>query len=140
HLHLSTKEPEPADPALVPEIPVNTVREYTIYARNSSFGDKFTLHSAELSGDPTGRSHLLGRVQVQFGPASGASVPVAVSCLNPGGMLAEAMPSPLSDAFPGRLPPAPVGHNEFLRFATRAYYLDALTCIDDPFDLSVGNV
>ena len=141
HLHLSTKEPEPAaDPALVPEIPVNTVREYTICTRQTSFGDKFTLNSPELAGDPTGRSHLLGRVQVQFGPQSGDSVPVAISCLNPGGMLTEPTPSPLADVFPGRLPPSPVGHNEFLRFATRTYYLDALTCIDDPFDLSVGNV
>ena len=140
HLALSTREPEPADPALVPEIPVNTVREYTIYTRNSSFGDKFTLNSPELVGDPTGRSQLLGRVQVQFGAPSGDSVPVAISCLNPGGMLAEPTPSPLADVFPGRLPPSPIGHNEFLRFATRTYYLDALTCIDDPFDLSVGNV
>lgn len=140
HLALSTKEPAEADPALVPEIPTNTVREYTLYTRNSSFGDKFTLHSPELSGDPTGRSHLLGRLQVQFGHPSGDSVPIAVSCLNPGGMLAEATSSPLADEFPGRLPPSPVGHNEFLRFATRSYYLDALTCIDDPFDVSVGNV
>jgi hypothetical protein len=140
HLNLSTKEPEETDPALVPEIPTNTVREYTLYTRNTSFGDKFTLHSPELLGDPTGRSHLLGRVQVQFGHPSGDSVPIAVSFLNPGGMLGEAAPSPLADEFPGRLPPSPIGHNEFLRFATRSYFLDALTCIDDPFDLSVGNV
>lgn len=140
HLALSTREPEPVDPALVPDIPVNTVREYTIHTRNSSFGDKFTLNSPELRGDPTGRSQLLGRVLVQFGAPSGDSVPVAISCLNPGGMLAEPMPSPLADVFPGRLPPSPTGHNEFLRFATRTYYLDALTCIDDPFDISVGNV
>jgi hypothetical protein len=141
HLHLTTKEPTPADhPALVPEIPTNTVREYTLYTRNTSFGDKFTLSSTELAGDPTGRSQLLGRMQVQFGAPSGDSVPVAISCLNPGGMLAEPEASPLADEFPGRLPPAPMGHNEFLRFATRTYYLDALTCIDDPFDLSVGNV
>lgn len=140
HLALSTREPEPVDPALVPEIPVNTVREYTIHTRNSSFGDKFTLNSPDLAGDPTGRSQLLGRVLVQFGMPSGDSVPVAITCINPGGMLAEPMPSPLADAFPGRLPPSPIGHNEFLRFATRTYYLDALTCIDDPFDLSLGNV
>jgi hypothetical protein len=140
HLALSTREPEPVDPALVPEIPTNTVREYTLHTRHSSFGDKFTLNSPELEGDPTGRSQLLGRIQVQFGAPSGDSVPVAISCLNPGGMLAEPMPNPLADMFPGRLPPSPIGHNEFLRFATRTYYLDALTCIDDPFDLSVGNV
>jgi hypothetical protein len=141
HLHLTTKEPQPAShTALVPEIPINTVREYTLYTRNTSFGDKFTLSSPELAGDPTGRSQLLGRLQVQFGAPSGDSVPVAVSCLNPGGMLAEPQRSPLADEFPGRLPPAPTGHNEFLRFATRTYFLDALTCIDDPFDLSVGNV
>ncbi len=140
HLALSTREPEPVDPALVPEIPINTVREYTLHTRHSSFGDKFTLNSPDLRGDPTGRSQLLGRVLVQFGAPSGDSVPVAISCLNPGGMLGEPMPSPLADMFPGRLPPSPTGHNEFLRFATRTYYLDALTCIDDPFDLSVGNV
>jgi hypothetical protein len=85
HLHLTTKEPQPAShPALVPEIPINTVREYTLYTRNTSFGDKFTLSSPELAGDPTGRSQLLGRLQVQFGAPSGNSVPVAVSVSQPG--------------------------------------------------------
>jgi hypothetical protein len=141
HLHLTTKEPEEApDPALLPEIPVNTVREYTLYTHNTSFGDKFTLRSAEHYGDPTGRSHLLGRMIVQFGHPSGESVPIAVTCISPGGLLMPHARTPLDEMFPGRLAPSPTGHNEFLRFAIRSYYLDALTCIDDPFDVSVGNV
>jgi hypothetical protein len=42
--------------------------------------------------------------------------------------------------FPGRLSAGPVGHDEHLRFPTRNYYLDGVTLIDDPFDLSVGAV
>jgi hypothetical protein len=71
---------------------------------------------------------------------SGNTVPVAVSAVVPGGIMAELEPSPITAVFPGRLSPGPVGFDEFLRFPLRTYSLDDLAIIDDPFDLSVGAV
>lgn len=138
HLHLSTKEPERGGEC--PEIPFNTIQELTLFSHNSSFGDAFTLTAPQLGGRATGRSHLLGRVLLQFGVRSGNTVPVAVSCVVPGGVMAELAPSPITAAFPGRLYPGPVGFDEVLRFPLRSYSLDDLAIIDDPFDISVGAV
>jgi hypothetical protein len=138
HLHLSTKAP--ARGGECPDIPFNTIKELTLFTHNSSFGDAFTLDAPQLGGRATGRSHLLGRVLLQFGARSGNSVPVAVSCVAPGGVMAELEPSPITAVFPGRLYPGPVGFDEFLRFPLRTYSLDDLAIIDDPFDISVGSV
>ncbi len=141
HLCLSTKESEVAAQDECPEIPFNTVQELTLLTHNSSFGDAFTLASDELGGHATGRSHVLGRAMIQFGEdCSGYSVPVAVSLLNAGGVMAEMPASPIIQAFPGRLYPGPHGFDEFLRFPLRTYSLDDLAILDDPFDISVGAI
>lgn len=138
HLHLSTKEP--ARGGECPEIPFNTIHELTLFTHNSSFGDAFTLHASQLGGKATGRSHLLGRVLLQFGVRSRNTVPVAVFAVNPGGVMQEMETSPITQVFPGRLYPGPIGFDEFLRFPLRTYSLDDLAIIDDPFDVSVGAV
>ena len=138
HLHLSTKQP--ARGGECPELPFNTIQELTLFTHNSSFGDAFTLHSPQLGGKATGRSHLLGRVLLQFGVPSGNSVPVAVFAVNPGGVMEEMESTPITQIFPGRLYPGPIGFDEFLRFPLRTYSLDDLAIIDDPFDVSVGAV
>jgi hypothetical protein len=138
HLHLSTKEPGRGGEC--PEIPFNTIHELTLFTHNSSFGDAFTLHAPQLGGKATGRSHLLGRMLLQFGVPSGNSVPVAVFAVNPGGVMQEMESSPITQVFPGRLYPGPIGFDEFLRFPLRTYSLDDLAIIDDPFDVSVGAV
>lgn len=141
HLHLSTKDPAPAAPdEECPEIPFNTIKELTLFTHNSSFGDAFTLHAPQLGGKATGRSHLLGRLLLQFGVRSGNSVSVAVSCVSPGGVMAEMAASPITAVFPGRLYPGPIGFDEFLRFPLRTYSLDDLAILDDSFDLSLGSV
>src|ERR1043166_2877178 len=141
HLSLSTKEPAPPERGEeCPAIPFNTIQELTLFTHNSSFGDAFTLHAPPLGGQATGRSHLLGRALLQFGPRAGNSVPVAVSCVVPGGLMAEMAASPITAASPGRLYPGPVGFDEVLRFPLRSYSLDDLAIIDDPFDISVGSV
>lgn len=147
HLHLSTRALEAAeDESLVPELPENTLQEYTLYTHNTSFGDLFTLDLPELGGTGKGRSHLLGRVLVQFGQRCGDSIPIAVTTLNPGGFLGHALKdNPLSETLPGseaKMPllPGPHGHNEFLRFPQQTYFLNNVYSIDDPFDLSVGMV
>lgn len=138
HLQLSTKEP--AHGGECPTIPFNTIQELTLFTHNSSFGDAFTLHAPELGGKATGRSHLLGRVLLQFGVPSGNTVPVAVFSVNPGGVMEEMEQTPITQVFPGRLYPGPIGFDEFLRFPLRTYSLDDLAIIDDPFDISVGAV
>lgn len=142
HIHLSTKAPEPVGADNLPEIPTNTIREYTVYARNTSFGDKFTLNVPELGGEATGRSQLMGRVEIQFGEQFGDSVSIAVACFAPGGMLYDPNPPPslLTETFPGRLYSGLHGHNEILRFPEQTYGLNDVYCLDDPFDLSVGAV
>jgi hypothetical protein len=140
HLALSTREPETSASPVPPDLPENTVRELTLFTRNSSFGDKFDLHTPELGGPATGRSHLLGRLEVQFGERTGDSLPFAVTALAPGGLLADVPPSPLTQVFPGRLYDGPHGFNELLRFPLRTYYLDDVYILDDPFDISVGLV
>src|SRR5262249_12938099 len=127
NLHLSTREATPADDeSTCPDIPCNEVRELTLFTHNSSFGDKFALTGDEWGGPAQGRSHIMGRVQLQFGERFGDSVPVAVSALPPGGLLARPDDTPLAEQFPSRLPGALVGHDEFLRFPLRTYFLDAV--------------
>jgi hypothetical protein len=141
HLALSTKEPKAARGLEeVPSIPFNTIQELTLFTHNSSFGDAFGLDIVEWGGVATGRSHVLGRVQLQFGERAGNSVPVAVYHLQPGGFLAPFPATPVTDLFPASLPPGPIGFNEFLRFPLRTYSLNDLAILDDPFDISVGSV
>ena len=141
HLRISTKAPEgvPCGGGC-PEIPTNTVREYTVFAHNSAFGDVFSLNIPELGGGATGRSHLAGRVLIQFGERSRDSVPVTMSTIVPGGMLARPPDSPMAAAFPGRLTLGLLGHDEVLHFPQAAYSMHGVCFVDDPFEFSIGSV
>lgn len=138
HLQLSTKDPEPSGEDLSQSIPFNTIGEFTLFTHNSAFGDAFHLNVPHLGGPAKGRSHLLGRLQIQFGGRAGNSVPVAIWALPPGGIMAPLPASPITQSFPSRLSGGPQGFNENLRFPMRTYPLDDLSIIGDPFDISVG--
>jgi hypothetical protein len=140
HLSLSTKEPAPQGKEECPEVPFNTLQEFTLFTHNSAFGDAFHLNAPHLGGPAKGRSHLLGRLQIQFGPRCGNSVPFAVWALPAGGIMTPMGVSPITEVFPGRLSPGPQGFNENLRFPLRTYPLDDLSIISDPFDISVGAI
>jgi len=140
HLSLRTKEPEAVAAGACPEIPFNTVQEFTLFTHNSAFGDAFHLNVPHLGGPAKGRSHILGRLQIQFGERCGTSVPFAVWGLPPGGTMSPLSVSPITEAFPGRLSAGPQGFNENLRFPLRTYPLDDLAIIDDPFDISMGAI
>ncbi len=139
HLSLSTKQTDSAPPTC-PEIPFDTVQEFTLMTHNSSFGDQFTLDIPELGGNGKGRSHILGRAIIQFGSKAGNSVPVSVTLSRLGGMLDKLEDSPIVDVFPGKLTAGAQGFDEFLRFPQRTYSLDDLAILSDPFDLSVGAI
>ena len=138
HLQLSTKDTAGYSDAPPQHVPFNTIQEFTLFTHNSAFGDAFHLNVPFLGGPAKGRSHLLGRLQIQFGPRTQNSVPIAVWSVPPGGIMAPLPASPITEAFPSRLSPGPQGFNEFLRFPMRNYPLDDLAIIDDPFDISVG--
>ncbi len=141
HICLSTKATEgvPCGDAC-PDIPINTVREYTTFSHNTAFGDKFSLNVPEMEGGATGRSHLVGRVVIQFGERAGNSVPFAVSTLVPGGMFAKPPDSPIAKEFPGRLSIGLLGHDETLRFKRIAYDMKGVCWVDDPFEVSLGSI
>ncbi len=141
HLSLSTKAPE-GEPCGedCPDIPGNTIREFTAFTHNTAFGDAFALNVPELGGPGTGRSHLLGRVLIQFGEARDNSVPVAVSTLAPGGLLARPPDSPMAAMFPGRLSIGLLGHDETLQFPQCAYNITKVCFVDDPFEFSIGSI
>lgn len=121
-------------------LPTNTVREYVLHTHNSAFGDAFRLTCPDLGGPAKGRSHVLGRLQVQFGAETAGRVPVALSMLGPAGVFATQTESPVTLAFPGHLSTGAMGFYELLRFPLRTYALDDLAVISDPFDPSVGLV
>jgi hypothetical protein len=122
-----------------PEIPANSVQEFVVCTNQSSFGDRFTLNAPEL-GRALGRSHVQGRVQIQFGERFGNSVPIHIALLPPAGLLDNPSLRPLQDQFPTRLSRGLLGHNEFLRFPTQSYYMDDVFLLEDPFDLALGAV
>jgi len=140
HLALSTKETPVLGQDFSADIPFNTVQEFTLYTHNSAFGDAFTLSTPELGGPAKGRSHLMGRLQIQFGGKTGNSVPIAVTSMGPGGQMALLPESPITQAFPVPLSAGPQGFNDNLRFPLRTYPLDVLAVIPDPFDISVGAI
>ena len=141
HIRLSTKAPEPADSGVsVPEFPTNTIREFIASVHNNSFGDDFSLNAPELGGHTKGRSHLVGRFQIQFGERFGDTVAIAIQALPPGGLLRTLKQSPFADAFKRRIPDGLMGHNEMLRFPKSTYVMDSVTYLDDPLDIALGAV
>lgn len=140
HLYLTSKRSDPAAKPSGISLPVNCTREYVLHTHNSAFGDAFHLNAPELGGPATGRSHIMGRLQIQFGPESHGAVPVAFSLLGPGGQFDAPAVSPISLEFPGRLSPGALGYYEMLRFPLRSYALDDLAVITDTFDIPVGRV
>lgn len=123
-----------------PELPENTVVEFTPAAHNSSFGDVFAVDVAELGGNATGRSHVLGRVRIQFGPRNGNTVPVAVAVLPPGGLLNGTPAPPVPPAGPPGVSRGMMGYDEVLRFPDLAYAQKGVAYSDDPFNLAVDTV
>ena len=140
HIHISTKASSSmATPERVPEIPVNTVEEFTVFGYNTSFGDVFGLHVDELGGEATGRAHLMGRIKIQFGPRFGNSVSFALQFLPPGGLCA-AYPEPLPYLPPG-VSRGMISFNEQMRFPSGVtYHQSKLSSASDPFRTSLGAI
>jgi hypothetical protein len=141
HIYLSTKPPEgPEDAAKVPELQANSIQVFTTSTYNNYFGDDFSLNHPELGSRATGRSHLLGRYQIQFGERFGDSIPVCISSMQPGGLLTTLPQSPFAQAFRKRIPDCLLGPDEYLRFRNQVYFMDQISFLDDPLDIALGAV
>lgn len=137
HIRFTTRAAEAETVERVPEIPLNTVRELALFSHSSPFGDVFDLDVPELGGQATGRSHLVGRLHLQFGERFGDAVTVAISSVPPGGFFSMEPPNPYArvGASIGLL-----GHDELLKFPKQTYSLNDVFFADDPFDVAVGAV
>ena len=139
HIFYTTRKP----PADVPcgqacvEVTPNSFLSMTGHTYYTTFGDNFDFNVPELGGLAPGRSHLQGRVQLQFGPRAGNFVPVSVSALPPLGQLARLpdAPAPLS-TFKITL----IGHDEYLRFPFLTYVTSSPVLLEDSFDLAVAHL
>lgn len=145
HLHLSTVEgPSNSEARSIvvqgqPWIPINATRELIANSASTSFGDDFTLNHPDF-GIAYGRSHLAGRIFLQFGERFGNLAPFAVRMLPPASSVDDRSLSPLQDVFPGKLRTGMTGHDAILRFPSRQYRQNDLYLIDDPFEIAVGAV
>jgi hypothetical protein len=136
-IRVSTKAPEEAScqpDCFIPQ--PNSIQEYTANSYYTSFGDVFTVNIPQLGGPAEGRTHLQGRLMIQFGePNKDGNIPFALSTLPPGGLAA-----PIPDA------PAPLsvfkitmlGHNERLFFPNFTYVTADPVLLEDGFDPSIG--
>ncbi len=138
HLALSNIEPSGLDcGANCPDIPFNTIQEFTINTRFSAFGDDFFIDIPQLGGAGPARSHLQGRLQIQFGARSGDTVPFVITSLVPESLLA----TPPESAILGHGPlPGLLGQEEFLPFPLLTYKLQRVVFVDEPYAVPFGHV
>ncbi len=139
HLQLDTRDSLGYTPCApnCPDIPTNKVEIFTVSARYSSFGDDFDLRIPELGGLGPGRSELQGRVQIQFGPRTGSTVPFQLSVMPPEGLFAEPPNSPLlGPGFRGFL----LGTNQTLHFPNYLYPQHKVYFADEVFNRASGAI
>jgi hypothetical protein len=141
HIRLSTIDPTPAPcGALCPTIPQNSVQVLTMNSQSTFDFDNFDLNIPFLGypGQATARSHMQGRLQMQFGQASGGTVPFVMHVLEPEALLATPPASPVP------LPPGfsfgAFGMNEYLVFPAVTYYFQNVVLSDNPFIPATGAV
>jgi hypothetical protein len=139
HLYLDTRDSLGLTPCLFlcPDIPTNTTEVFTINTRYTSYGDDFDLRIPEQGGEGPGRSELQGRLEIQFGPQTGNTVPFKVSTMVPEGLFADPPNNPLlGSGFRGFL----LGTNQQLHFPLQLYNQHKLSFVDEPYNFAQGMI
>lgn len=138
HLYLATAEPEGSPcGSNCPDIPVGTTQQFTVDTVASAFGDDFNIGDPRMGGPGPGRSHVQGRLQFQFGPVTGDTVPFVLTSLVPEGLLAVAPESSILGHGPL---PGLIGQDEFLRFPNVTYRLQKAVFVDEPYNFPQGAI
>ncbi|HWF09712.1 MAG TPA: hypothetical protein VG297_14685 [Bryobacteraceae bacterium] len=139
HIQLDTRDSLGYTPCApnCPDIPTNTIEVFNVHARYTAFGDDFDLRIPELGGVGPGRSELMGRVQIQFGPRAGNGVPFQLALLPPEGLFAEPPNSPLlGPGFRGFM----IGANQQLHFPNYLYNQHKLVFADEVHNRASGMI
>lgn len=138
HLFLDTAPPVGTPCANnCPDLPVDSLQEFSIASFFTNFGDNFDVDVPQLGGIGPGRSHLQGRIGVQFGPREGNTVSFTISSLTPAGLFATAPVSTITG--PG-FQPGLIGQQEFLNFPKATYFLQRVAMVDEPYGLNHGAI
>ena len=120
-----------------PDTPENTVEEFTVNARYSSFGDDFDLFIPEQGGAAPGRAELQGRFRIQFGTALDGALPFTIEAQVPEGLFADPPSNPLlGSGFRGFL----LGANQQLQFPLVAYNQHKIAFADEVYNRAQGAI
>jgi hypothetical protein len=138
HLYLDTQAPEgPLCGDNCPDLPTDRQQEFAVSTFFTNFGDNFEIDNPGLGGVGPGRSHLQGRLGVQFGPRAGNTISFTQALLLPGALFAT---PPVSTITGPGFQPGFVGQNEYLPFPKVTYYLQRVAMIDEPYGLLHGAI
>ncbi|MCU1329400.1 MAG: hypothetical protein JWN34_4770 [Bryobacterales bacterium] len=138
HLYLDTQPPSGTPcGANCPDLPTDRQQEFAVSSFFTNFGDNFEIDNPGLGGVGPGRSHLQGRLGVQFGPRAGNTISFTQALLLPGGLFAT---PPVSTITGPGFQPGFVGQNEFLPFPNVTYYLQRVAMVDEPYGLLHGAI
>ena len=120
-----------------PDIPSNTVQNFTDDSYFTTFGDTFHLNIPQLGGPGPGRAQMQGRAEIQFGEKMGNFVPFAVSSLVPEALLG---PAPAGLPIAG-LALSELGVSLYLIFPSGlTYFIGSVATLDNPFLPAVGEL
>ena len=139
HIQFTTDAtPLPACGQSCPAFTPNSISVYTVNTAASETGDHFDLNIPQLGGNQAlAQSHLMGRVQFQFGEPSGGTLPFALSLLPASGLLAKPPDSPLIALGVGF---GLLGADTHLLFPKQDYYIENVLFADDTFQPCVGAI
>jgi hypothetical protein len=139
HIHISTVDLDaPLCGANCPAFPANSIQVLTANSAASGAADKFNLNITQLGGNQaTAISNMMGKVQFQFGEASGGTLPFVMSVLPASGLLAKPPDSPLAvlGVALGML-----GQDSKFSFPSQTYNFESVLMADDPLELCVGAI
>ena len=139
HVEFTTDDsPLPACGQNCPSFTPNSLSVYTVNSGATETGDAFDLNVPQLGGNTAlAESHLMGRVQFQFGEPSGGTLPFALSLLPASGLLAKPPDSPLIALGVGF---GLLGADTNLVFPRQKYYIENVLFADDAFQPCVGAI
>jgi hypothetical protein len=155
HLYLDTRESLgfPDCGSNCPVFQENHQSVFMIAGRYTAFGDDFDLDIPQLYCPPTapstfsspcavngtaaGRAELQGRLQIQFGPRTGNTLPFRITSLRPSGLFAN---PPVSPQLGPGFQPGLLGTNQLLSFPYVQYFQSKLSFADEPFNVPQGMI
>ncbi len=142
HLYLDTRADLGLPPCApnCPDIPFNRTQVFTINSRYSSYGDDFDLDIPALGGAGPGRSELQGRLEIQFGPQVGDTVPFVINSRIPEGLFSDPPGVKLFGELQNEFKPGLIGPDQRLIFPKAVYPQHKLSYADEVLNFPQGMI